>query len=46
MLVYNDLILQVLSAVPVVQCLSDLLLKLKESSAICEIIANDDSIMI
>ena len=46
MLVYNDLISQVLSAVPVVQCLSDLFLKLKESSAICEIIANDDSIMI
>ena len=46
MLVHNDLISQVLSVVPVGQCLSNLFLKLKESLAICEIIANDGSIMI
>ena len=46
MLVCNDLISHVLSVVSVGQCSSNLFLKLKESSAICEIIANDDSIMI
>ena len=47
MLVYNDLISQVLSVVPVGQCLSNLFLKSKESLAICKIvIANDGFIMI
>ena len=46
MLAYNDLISQELSVVPVGQCLSNLFLKSKESLAICEIIANDGSIMI
>ena len=46
MLVYSDLMSQVLSAVPVGQCLSNIFLKSKESLAICEIIANDGSTMI
>ena len=46
MLVYNDLISQVLSVVQLGQCLSNLFLKSKESLAICEIIANDGSIII
>ena len=46
MLVYNDIISQVLSVVPVGQCLSNLFLKSKEPLGICQIIANDSSIMI
>ena len=46
MLVYNDLISQVLSLVPIGQCLSNLILKSKEPLAICEIIANDGFITI
>ena len=49
MLIYNDLISQVLKVVsgPVGQCLSNLFLKSKESLAICKIvIANDGFIMI
>ena len=46
MLVCNDLISHVQSVVSVGQCLSNLFLKSKESSAICEMIANDGSIMI
>ena len=46
MLEYNDLISQVLNVVPLGQCLSNVFLKSKESLAICEIIANDGSIMI
>ena len=46
MLVYNYLVSQVPSVVPVEQCLSNLFLKSKESLALCEIIANDGSIMI
>ena len=46
MLVYNDLISQVLSAIPVGQRFSNLFLKSKEPLTICEIIANDGSIMI
>ena len=46
MLVYNGLISQVLRVFPVGQCLSNLFLKLKESLAICEIIANDGFIII
>ena len=44
MLVYNNLISRVLSVVPLGQCLSNLFLKLKQSLAICQIIAG--SIMI
>ena len=46
MLEYNDLISQVINVVPLGQCLSNVFLKSKESLAICEIIANDGSIMI
>ena len=46
MLVYNDLISQVLSVVPLGQCLSNLFLKSKESLAICEITASNGSLMI
>ena len=45
-LVYNDLILHVLSAFLYGVCLSNLFLKWKDYLAICEIMANDDSIMI
>ena len=46
MLVVDDLTSQVLSVVPVGQCLSNQFLKPKESRAVCEIIPNDGSIMI
>ena len=46
MLIYNDLISQVLSVVPLGQCLSNLFFKSKETLAICEIIANNGFIMI
>ena len=46
MLACIDLILQVLGVIPLGQCLFNLLLKFKESLAICEIIANDGSIVI
>ena len=42
----HNILSQVVSVVPVGQCLSNLFLKSKESLAICEIIANDGSIMI
>ena len=46
MLVYSNLISQVLSAVSAGQCLSNLFLKSKESLAICEVITNDGSSVI
>ena len=46
MLVYNDLISQVLSVVPFRKSLSNLFLKSKDSLATCEIIANNGFIMI
>ena len=46
MLVYNDIISQVLSVVPVELYLSNLFFKSKESLAIYKIIANHGSVMI
>ena len=45
-ILYNDLISQVISVVPLRQCLPNAFLKLEESLAMCEITAYDGSIMI